>query len=337
MRNRLRTSIVLLTLLSVTLACNLPAAGRQPLGLGSATPNMTMTALFESGLLGSLTPQPDFLLVPSVTPNPTDTSVALDPTSTNVPVQVLPTSTNLPSIPTMTAPATLTPFPATATPLPTKVLARGGTQVKAYRLSAPPTLDGVWDEWTTPAYPATFVVHGRENWDGKDDLEGSFRLGWDQNNLYIAVKIIDDRYVQNASGKDLFLGDSIEILLDRDLLGDFNSTSLSDDDYQLGISPGNPDVNGTKEAFLWFPSHIAGTRPDVKIAAVRSSGVTRVEAAIPWGTFGITPALDQRYGFALSISDNDTSGSQRQESMVSNVRDRKLTDPTTWGEMLLTK
>jgi hypothetical protein len=334
MKDRLRLIIVLFTLAGVTLACNLPTAGRQPLGSITATPNKTMTALFESGLLGSLTPQPTWPLVPSVTPNPTDPGDPTQPAGATA----VPTYTSIPvTIPTLTAQPTQAGPGPTPTPPPTQVLARRGAQVKAYYLNTPPVLDGVWDEWTTPAYPATFVTHGRENWEGKDDLEGSFRLGWDQNNLYIAVKIIDDVYVQNANGKDLYLGDSIELLLDRDLLGDFSSASLTDDDYQLGISPGNPDVNGTKEAYLWYPSHLAGPRPDVKIAAARASGVTRVEVAIPWGTFGINPALDQRYGFVLSISDNDTPGTQRQESMVSNVQNRRLTDPTTWGEMLLTK
>jgi len=334
MKERMRLLIVLVTLLSVTLACNMPTFGQQPAGQMTTTPNLTMTALFASGLLGSLTPQATSPEIASETPEPTATSTPAEPT----PVPVIPTNTSAPvTLPTITAPPTLTPRPMTPTAPPTQVLARGGTQVKAYYLSTPPTLDGVWDEWTTPAYPATFVTFGRENWTGKDDLEGSFRLGWDQNNLYIAVKIIDDVYVQNATGKDIYLGDSIEILFDRDLLGDFFSAVLSNDDYQLGISPGNPDVNGTKEAYLWYPSGIAGARPDVKIAAVRASGVTRVEAAIPWGTFGVVPALDQRYGFALSISDNDSPGTQRQESMVSSIRTRRLTDPTSWGEMLLTK
>ncbi|MEN4100582.1 MAG: sugar-binding protein [Anaerolineaceae bacterium] len=329
MKHRLHLLVVLLTLVSVTLACNLPTVGLQPAGQATATPNLTMTALFASGLLGSLTPQADTPAVATATAGPTETgaNVPVAPTNTSAPVVIA----------TSTAPPTLTPPPATPTPPPTQVLARGGTQVKAYFLSTPPTLDGVWDEWTTAAFPATFVTFGRDNWTGEADLEGSFRLGWDQNNLYVAVKIIDDAYVQNANGQEIFLGDSVEILFDRDLLGDFNSTSLTSDDYQLGISPGNPDVNGAKEAFLWYPSGLAGSRPDVKIAAVRAKGVTRIEAAIPWGTFGVVPALNQRYGFALSASDNDTSGTKRQESMVSSIRTRRLTDPTTWGEMLLTK
>jgi hypothetical protein len=342
MKNRLRFFVVILTLVGVTLACNMPAANRQVVGNITATPNKTMTALFESGLLGSLTPDPTWPPIPSVTPVPADTSVPVVPTNTNVPAlptaDILPTNTSIPAvIPTLTAPPTLTAAPATATPLPTKVLTRPGPQVKAFYLSKPPVLDGVWDEWTTAAYPAAQVVFGRDQWTGKDDLEASFRLGWDENNLYIAAKIFDDVYVQNATGKDLFLGDSLEILFDRDLLGDFHNAGLTNDDYQLGISTGNPDVNGTKEAYLWYPSNIAGPRPDVKIAAVRSGGVTRVEVAIPWGTLGVNPAVNQRYGFAISFSDNDTPGTQRQESMVSNVRGRVLTDPTTWGELLLVK
>jgi hypothetical protein len=338
MKNRLRLSIVILTLVGVTLACNMPAVGQEPGGQVNATPNLTMTALFESGLLGSLTPQAPSDLVPSITPNPTDPFV-LQPTAAVLPTNTsaLPTITSAPGQnPTQTPPATLTPLPASPTPLPTQVRARS-SQVKAYFQSSALTIDGVWDEWTTPAYPATFVTYGRENWVDGNDLEGSFRLGWDQTYLYIAVKVIDDKYVQNSVGQDIYLGDSIELLLDRDLLGDFFDASLSQDDFQLGISPGNPDVGVNREAYLWFPSHMTGARSDIKIGSVRASGVTRIEAAIPWSTFGIVPAVDQRYGFVLSASDNDTSGTQRQESMVSSTRNRRLTDPTTWGEMLLSR
>lgn len=98
-----------------------------------------------------------------------------------------------------------------------------------------------------------YINFGLNNWTDRTDLEGSFRIGWDNDNLYIAVKVIDDKYVQQASGYDIYMGDSIEILLDRDLAGDFFGTELNADDFQLGISPGNPNTNGVKEAYLWFP------------------------------------------------------------------------------------
>jgi hypothetical protein len=179
------------------------------------------------------------------------------------------------------------------------------------------------------------VVYGANRREGADDLEASFRVGWDDDYLYLAVKVLDDAYVQNASGEDLFMGDSLELLLDVDLLGDYGSSALSADDYQLGISPGRPDVDGEREAYLWYPSNWSGARDQVQIGAVRSSGVYRVEAAVPWSIFGINPSAGQRYGFALSASDNDNPDDDVQQSMVSSARTRELTNPTTWGELTL--
>ena len=133
------------------------------------------------------------------------------------------------------------------------------------------------------------------------------------------------------------MGDSIEILLDTNLFGDFSDPSLSSDDYQLGISPGRGDIDDDPEAYLWYPRATAGSRDQVKIAAVEGPGVYRVEAAIPWSVFGVTPAEGLQIGFALSASDNDDTGEDVQQSMSSSVPNRVLTNPTTWGELILKK
>jgi hypothetical protein len=193
----------------------------------------------------------------------------------------------------------------------------------------------VWDEWTNKAYPARSIPFGEDNWTGPEDLELSFRLGWDNDNLYLAVKVKDDAYVQNASGQDLFKGDSIELLLDVDLDGDFSDNRLSNDDFQLGISPGKPDVDGEKEAYIWYPTSHAGAQSQVEIASVHSSGVYRVEAAIPWSLVDVDPSAGQTFGFAISASDNDNPNENIQQSMASSAEERKLNDPTSWGELVL--
>ena len=53
--------------------------------------------------------------------------------------------------------------------------------------------------------------------------------------------------------------------------------------------------------------------------------------------FGITPADGQRYGFAVSVSDNDRESENIQQSMVSMAPARRLADPTTWAVLLLRK
>ncbi|HNZ01528.1 MAG TPA: sugar-binding protein [Anaerolineaceae bacterium] len=257
--------------------------------------------------------------------------------ATNTPVPA-PVNTNTPII--VTAVPTATSVPVTATPLkptatPTSAYERTGGAFSAAYLSTPPKMDGVWDEWTTTKYPARSVVYGRGDWKDADDLEGSFRVGWDNNNLYVAFKMIDDEYVQNATGADLYKGDSLEILIDTNLNADFSVTELNSDDYQIGISPGKPDVNGTREAYVWYPASVAGPRTQIQIASARGAGVTRIEVAIPWTVLGITPSSGLRLGFVVSASDNDSKASNVQQSMVSSASTRKLTDTSTWGILTL--
>ncbi len=317
MTKRYQIILALIVLAMGILACNLP--GQQATQTPSEpTPNQTMTALFAivTQALPTLPP-----------PVPTATSEG----------HTVASATTAPPTQTVTLAPTLTLAPlVTATKAATAELRTAG-KASASFLSTAPTLDGVWDEWKTTAFPARSVVYGSGEHDGKEDLEGSYRIGWDNTYLYLAVKVIDDKYVQNASGTDIFKGDSIELLLDTDLEGDLNSTSLSGDDYQLVISPGKPDPDDPKEVYLYYPSNVAGERPQVKVASMGGDGLYRVEIAIPWSMYGITPASGQRYGFAVSVSDNDNESSNVQQSMVSNISSRALTDPTTWALLTLVK
>lgn len=329
MKTKFRIVLAVGMLAAGILSCNLPWSEATSDAEFPPTPNDTMTALFARATV--LTPdfsgEKEITLTPSailISPTPGTPTERVEPT-------ISPTITHT-ITPTLAESLTVTPPPTLTTDL---IPNRPSGYFVASYLSSPPTIDGDWSDWGTLQYPARYVVFGLGNWMDKSDLEGSFRIGWDANNLYIAVKVNDDIYAQNATGQDIWKGDSIEILLDVDLYNDFYSTSLSADDYQLGISPGKPDTNGPKEAVLWFPSSISGSRPQVTIAAIGGSGTYRVEAAIPWSVFGVTPYANRHFGFALSISDNDNISQNGQDSMVSCISTRKLTNPTTWGELVL--
>ena len=180
------------------------------------------------------------------------------------------------------------------------------------------------------------MIFGKAKWTGAADLEGAYRVGWDNTYLYLAVKVTDDVFAENATGTNLFKGDSIDILVDTNISSDFFTQSLSPDDYQIGISAGKGEVGKNMEANLWFPDSKAGGLSNVKMAAVPMKDGYRIEAAIPWSDLGVTPANGMHFGFAVSISDNDKTGENVQESMVSSVG-RMLTDPTTWGDLVLKK
>ena len=311
MAKTLKVLFILVMISLLATACGL--LGQNTPSPASGTPNATLTALFDlsHNLPGTATP-------PGI-------STATQP--------VLPTLAPTSVLPTATVPITIPTAVPTAAPQE-----RSGVMMKAGYLSTAPTIDGSWAEWKdkTTQYPLKFIVYGASNWSGSADLEASYAAGWDNTYLYVGFKVYDDKYVQHATGANLYKGDSLELLVDNNLYGDFYVEQLSSDDYQLGISGGDKE-NIKPEAYLWFPSNAAGARTNVKIAYVYEEGLYRAEAAIPWSVLGITPSSGMVIGFAASVSDNDNPSENVQQTMASTAADRMLTDPTTWGWLTLVK
>jgi hypothetical protein len=298
MRKKLLLVMLLMGLLA---ACNFPFLKTEEPKSIFDQPAQTLTALFAS--------------------YPTQTSGAVMQTTQE---------------PTSQAISTPTPPPQhTAT---ASHLERSAQHVTAKYLSKKPVLDGDWGDWkqSTIAYPAYYVVYGLQEWKDDSDLEGSFILGWDESFLYVGIKVKDDHYVQNSTGEMIFKGDSIELLIDTDLQGDFSTTSLNADDFQLGFSPGKGSTSGVREAYLWYPSDRRGSISDqVDVVSTSTAGIYRMEIRIPWSVLQITPQTGMRLGFVFSVSDDDDPSNTIQQSMVSNIAGRVFTNPTTWGELIL--
>lgn len=331
MKRTLQIWIGVAALAASSLACNLPNRNVQPTP-SEPTPNLTMTALFNFA-----TPNES---KPTITPRPTSTEAAKTTETTVAPATIAPTITKLAGVATATPevpivqPTFLNPL-VTATITPTPETRKAGL-ISAFRISQPPKLDGIWDDWTIAANPATWVVWGKGNWTGKEDFEGSYRIGYDDNYLYLALKVYDDVYVQEGSGRDIYKGDSFELLFDRDLKRDILDQSLNDDDYQIIFSPGRGGPNGPVEAYQYHPVHLEGKRQEVQIVCRYENAIHRCEIVIPWRVLGIDkPERGEAFGFAISPSDNDEPGTMQQQTVISNSYLRRLTDPTTWVQLVL--
>lgn len=313
-----RIMLVLSIFILTGIACNLTLF-RTPTPIVFPTPDLTMTAIF----------MPTETSLPGVSP----TTTIAPPTATGTPA---PSDTAVPTSTFTALPPTLVP---TNTSTPTQSLvgpgARPRYQLAAYYFTNPPAIDTNLEDWKVEPYIVEAVVFGKGDHKGAGDLSARVRVGWDKNYLYLGVRVIDDTYVQNASGANIYKGDSIEILLDTNVSADYYLASLSSDDYQLGISPGSPAAGQNMAAYLWYPASAEGPRGNTLIAArARDDGYV-IEAAIPWGIFSVTPFNGQHFGFAFSVSDNDNPNQNVQQSMVSSSPIRVLTDPTTWGDLVL--
>jgi LCP family protein required for cell wall assembly len=203
-------------------------------------------------------------------------------------------------------------------------------------LTPPPKIDGDLSEWTFLPYPAAEPIEGQSNWDGPSDLAATWNTAWDAENLYLAVDVNDSTFVQISRGASLDQGDSVEIWLDAQLAEDGGTHNLSQDDFRLGLSPGNlTNPVGGPEAYLWLPHDQARQIAEAKIGAKLSSSGYTLEAAIPWQIFGVTPSAGQNYGLALALNDDDTPGNAGRQTRVTNRKGQKLEDPTTWSIVVL--
>lgn len=296
-----RQYLPLLMLGLAAAACTLPGAA-SPTPFTFPTPNLTLTAIFAP----TETPTPPG---PTVGPSPTETLAA-------------------------TAGASPTPGTGVTPTSPVGLIRPNGFPVTAQFLPTPPTIDGDLGDWSGTTFTASQCVFGCSLWSGENDLSASYYMGYDSSALYVGVKVKDDQYVQLSTGHLMYKGDDVEIQLDTNLAGDFADKSLSADDYQMGMSAGNFGSRAP-EAYRWYPASLQAALPSVFIKAKQATGGYTLEAKIPWTVFKVTPTSGARFGFALSLSDDDLPGSAVQQSLVSSVSTRKLVDPTTWGTLIL--
>ena len=262
-------------------------------------------------------------------------------------VEVIPNPTEEPIIPnepteeatitpSPTEEATLTPSPteeATLTPPPAALRLGNGPDLHAARRTFDINLDGIMSEWGGAA-PAAInnVVYQPENWSGANDLSGVVYAAWDEQYLYLAIRVTDDNIVQESQDRLLHRGDAVELFWDIDLAGDFAQESYNDDDAQMVFSPGN--VDSQPSAWVHF-SPTGNFRDQIVVAALLSLEGYEIEVRIPWSGMGIVPQSGQVYGYAVALSDDDSFGQGDQETQMSTSPQLPYPNPHHWGNFFL--
>jgi len=246
-------------------------------------------------------------------------------------------TSSLPLPPTRppTAVPSVTPVPAATVTL---AAANPDAQVTAVHLASAPTIDGNLGEWGEIApFTAPYIVEQESSWDGTMDVQSLWRLGWDAQNLYLAVAVTDDVHVQTRETKFAYLGDSLELQFDTNIQADYGP-GVNSDDYQYVISPGN--FGDRAPGSFRFRGDAQGVMNDfigsgAQVAAQQTAAGYNIEMRIPWTDLSIQPAAGSLLGAAFSINDLDTPGTAVQELMLSHVPTRRWLDPSSWGSFVL--
>ncbi len=190
-------------------------------------------------------------------------------------------------------------------------------------------LDGSRARW--PSVPparigADGLVQGRD----ANGFEATFRLAWDDVNLYLFVEVSDPTPLKNSQRpENIWNGDAVELFIGREDLDQGGALRYSDRQVLIrGAKSDEADVyfgNAPKQ----FPAQT------VVLPNLDGKGYT-VEAAIPFAGLGFVPKEGQEILFDLGVDDSET-GSGRIRQIVFNGNARNSKDRGAWGRATFLK
>jgi hypothetical protein len=206
---------------------------------------------------------------------------------------------------------------------------QNGPPIFSFKCYTPPVIDGVMDEWEM--YDKAQIANPtikKENFTSVRDCSGIISTCWDDTAFYFVVQVTDDVFNQNFTGNQINNGDSLTLVFDTDLSGDFSIPFYNSDDSQVDFSPGN-FAGIPAEAFIYFPSKTAA---GIQVSSSQGSESYIIEASIPWENFvSYGPSDMAVIGFTASIFDTDNLDST--ELAMSTSPQFEINNATTLGTL----
>lgn len=196
------------------------------------------------------------------------------------------------------------------------------------RATGPIKLDGTTTNWPgVPAEPISSarLVQGAE----AKGLEASFKLCWDDQNLYLLANVVDSTPMKNdqTDFKNLWSGDGIELFLGSEKVGEGGPLLFSDRQILLGAGKDNQFYLANAPAQVAIQTAV--------VPSVDGKGYA-LEAAIPWEALAIKPTTGQELALDLGIDDGST-GKNRERQLMWNGSAKNSGERGNWGKATLVR
>jgi Carbohydrate family 9 binding domain-like len=159
-------------------------------------------------------------------------------------------------------------------------LPQEGFTVEAIKALSPPVIDGDLDEWsiTQPLSVTTTanIVRGAAGWSGPDSDAFIGYMMWDDQNLYVAARVLSPTHHQTETGPSVWKGDALWVYLNPR-----RESSTVQDKLTLAQTPQGPQVwNWKTSSYL----------PGANLAWNQGDGFYTYEAALSWKLLGVDQA-----------------------------------------------
>ena len=154
------------------------------------------------------------------------------------------------------------------------------------------TVDGGLDDWPEhmAVYPIAWehpTAYREASIDGARDLSASFRVGWDEEHVYLAVVAVDEELLIYPGSEEIGSQDQVEVYLDADHSG------------------GSVDGGDSRQyrAFARSPGAMDPEAAGADVALRRAGAVTVYEWAVPASGAPLQPGTI--LGFDVVVCDAD--------------------------------
>jgi len=194
--------------------------------------------------------------------------------------------------------------------------------------TGPITIDGTTKNW--PGTPP-IILSGKRVVFGPDSggTEGSYKLCWDDNNLYVLVTVVDPTPLNNKATKpeSLWNGDGIELFFGSENLDEGGALKFSDRHLIIGAT-------GAGKAQFYYANSPEQYPTEALIVSGGDGKGYTLEAAIPWKALGVAapkPGLELLFDIGI----DDSVGADRVHQIMWNGTDKNSGDRTHWGRIKL--
>lgn len=170
------------------------------------------------------------------------------------------------------------------------------------------------------------------------DLQGEAFFSWDEEALYFAVLVQDDKHIAFRAA-DAIKGDSVQLAINP-AGRDPTDASFAMEWFLSSTAPGT----GSGKHTLYRPAEHAAGRKAEQLAqdssaytiAIKTKGdITVYELRLPWSELGVKPELGVRMGVSLKLNDADGDGSVTSMSWGQGIS--PVWSPASFGSLTLTK
>ncbi|HEV7298417.1 MAG TPA: sugar-binding protein [Tepidisphaeraceae bacterium] len=161
-----------------------------------------------------------------------------------------------------------------------------------------------------------------------DEFEASFKLCYDDQNLYLLAEVIDATPLQNVNAMNyLWSGDGIELFIGHERLDVGGQLLFSDRQVIVAASPEPKAVIARHQS-----------QPMIRSTAQRRGDGRGyvLQAAIPFESLGFTPKEGDMIRFDIGVNDS-ADGKDRQRQLMWNGTARNSGDRTGWGRASFAK